>query len=390
MGQDVFEFVTSEIDRDILSKFSEYILSTVLSSEPVNFSVSFKNGIVITNDSNKPQQFYVKIVNKNTNEILYDGEFLSSEVFRFNLQYYVDCAVFIYDIYGNQVHQCDVDLYKKVVGISLKTDKLEDVLSWIPYVDEFQRVKKCSVVCKSKYSSLFEKQYSDIRFVELESDVCCFAEFSIQTSSPVDASISPIDYRTVSPWEYAAKSLELNCLRIPTKMFSQAVSVGISNPIVVISTDSDLKAKCWNNSSEWQSVVDCLSKRGFSVVTFDDNVALDNTILLNESVENKINLLSQSVLYVGVNSEIAHLSIALNKPSILIDGFSGKHKIVDSNIHYVSNELVCNGCFSDKTTTFDASDWMWCPRRQNFECNKSISATDVIIKINQVLESMSI
>ena len=53
----------------------------------------------------------------------------------------------------------------------------------------------------------------------------------------------------------------------------------------------------------------------------------------------------------------------------------------------IINKEVCNSCWSNYE--FDPGDWNWCPvhkgTKRQFECSKTITGSDVIEKIRNLL-----
>ena len=85
--------------------------------------------------------------------------------------------------------------------------------------------------------------------------------------------------------------------------------------------------------------------------------------------------------FIGLGSGLSWLAWALNKPVVLISGFS--NPISEFQTPYrVFNEKVCNSCWNDLDENFDASNWLWCPRGKKFECSSQITPEMVIEKIN--------
>jgi autotransporter strand-loop-strand O-heptosyltransferase len=121
----------------------------------------------------------------------------------------------------------------------------------------------------------------------------------------------------------------------------------------------------------------------------------DITNIINKSgakdIHETINLLYNCEFFVGIGSGLSWLSWALNKPTVLVSGFS----LPESEFYTpyrVINKDVCHGCWND--CDFDKGDWNWCPRQKGtdrqFECSKQISSQMVIDKINDLIKTESI
>ncbi len=107
----------------------------------------------------------------------------------------------------------------------------------------------------------------------------------------------------------------------------------------------------------------------------------------NLPIEDIINILYHSEMYIGVSSGLAWLSWSIKNPVVLISGFSSDWTEFTLNIERIINKNVCNSCFNN--FKLDAGDWEWCPVHKNtsrqFECTKKISPKTVIEGITRRL-----
>ena len=88
--------------------------------------------------------------------------------------------------------------------------------------------------------------------------------------------------------------------------------------------------------------------------------------------------------FIGLGSGLSWLAWAVDKPVVLISGFSKKFSEFQTE-YRVINESVCNGCWNDMSCKFDRNDWFWCPRNKNFECSKEISADMVLQQVKKLI-----
>jgi autotransporter strand-loop-strand O-heptosyltransferase len=107
----------------------------------------------------------------------------------------------------------------------------------------------------------------------------------------------------------------------------------------------------------------------------------------DHSIEDIINIIHHSELYIGVSSGLAWLSWTIEKPVIMISGFSSDWTEFTSKIQRIINKNVCNSCFNN--FKLDAGDWEWCPIHKNtarqFECTRKILPETVIEGITHSL-----
>jgi len=108
----------------------------------------------------------------------------------------------------------------------------------------------------------------------------------------------------------------------------------------------------------------------------------------DKPIEETITNIAHCDFFIGLSAGPSWLAWALQRPVILISGYSAKWAEFETKIQRVINEKVCHGCFNDSTQKFDRGDWHWCPRQKGtdrqFECSKQITSDmvkDAIYKI---------
>jgi autotransporter strand-loop-strand O-heptosyltransferase len=177
----------------------------------------------------------------------------------------------------------------------------------------------------------------------------------------------------------------------------------IKEKYVCISPHASAGAKYWQHPTGWQDIIDYLNNKGYKVVQISKekhNDDWENRKLPlgkpfkniidktgNVPMDNIINLIHHSELYIGVSSGLAWLSWALKKQVVMISGFSSDWTEFTINIERIINKDVCNSCFNN--FKLDASDWDWCPVHKDtsrqFECTKKILPETVIEGITRSL-----
>jgi autotransporter strand-loop-strand O-heptosyltransferase len=87
-----------------------------------------------------------------------------------------------------------------------------------------------------------------------------------------------------------------------------------------------------------------------------------------------------SQFFIGLSSGLSWLAWALNVPVVMIANFTEDNH--EFECIRVTNKNVCHGCWNSSKYRFDKGDWNWCPVHKGtdrmFECQKSITASDVI------------
>jgi autotransporter strand-loop-strand O-heptosyltransferase len=104
---------------------------------------------------------------------------------------------------------------------------------------------------------------------------------------------------------------------------------------------------------------------------------------LPSSLEEVANWIRYSEYFIGISSGLSWLAWSVDVPVVLISGFTPEIcEFTDKTLRII-NKSVCNSCW--EWDHFDKNNWHWCPAhagtKRQFECTKSITATDVINKI---------
>lgn len=287
--------------------------------------------------------------------------------------------------------------------ISILSDALGDTLAWIPYVEEFRKQNNVHVSCCTHWNHLFIKSYPDIQFIEPSVrdansaeirlnfnviDLACF--FSLKHGiREVDFYVHPHDYKNQPLQKLAADLLGLNFSEIRPKIDYTLQPNPISVKYVCIATHSTAQCKYWNNPIGWQVLVNYLNSVGYKVLLiskepdgYNGNKNPAGVIQIqNKSLQEIMNYLYHADFFIGLGSGLSWLNWALEKPTVLISGFSKPYTEMQDCIRvFVPDENhICNGCAND--FLFDTDDWNWCPRNRNFECTRSITPQMVIDKI---------
>lgn len=394
MGRELFDFSSNDIDKSSLFLFSDYIVKNNTEINKLSFATSFVDGCKITADNNgsKPQPLYIKIVDKDTDKIIKEDNFISSEPYYFEKKYFINYEILIFNSNGQKIYQYNLDLKRKWVLINIDTDSLAETLAWIPYVEEFRKKHDCDIICVTGWHSLFVKTYPNIKFIDVNTALDTsniFASYKINLTTPTNLNEIPVDYRSISSQQVSSKILGVIHQEIKPKVYVDESEPVIVGEYIVITTTSNSKAGLWNSVGGWQTVIDYLISKNIKVVLLqtEKDSRLKNTINMsgNKDIQKTLNVIKHSKLFIGTSCGMSWLSWSLNRPVITINGFKDpKTDFVEGN-NRIINYSVCNSCWNDKKYTFDRTDWFWCPRKKNFECSSMIDPTSVINKINEII-----
>ena len=104
-------------------------------------------------------------------------------------------------------------------------------------------------------------------------------------------------------------------------------------------------------------------------------------------IQNVMQELKNSKMFIGLGSGLSWLSWALNVPTMIISGFSDPTSEMQDCIRITAPVGSCSGCFN--RVRLDAGDWHWCPDHKNtprqYECSKNITPEMVIAELEKVL-----
>jgi len=285
------------------------------------------------------------------------------------------------------------DLKNKNVLISFDSKSLGDTIAWIPQIEVFRQKHNCNILLSTFWNYLFEGSeiYKNIKFINPGTTVDnLYASYAIGTYEN-DKNRNPINWRLNSLQKVCSDILGLEYKEIIPELAFKPKARSIQEKYITISEWSTFQCKHWNYAGGWQTIIDFLNDNGWKVVVISkEKTNLKNIVnRTNRSIEDTINTIYYSDLYMGVSSGPAWLAWALKVPVVMISGYS-KEWAEFSNCERIINKNVCNGCFNDINNTFDKGDWNWCPRHKNtprqFECTKYIYPSVVIESVKNILK----
>jgi len=273
----------------------------------------------------------------------------------------------------------------KRVFISYESKSLGDSIAWIPYCLEFQEKYKCEVVVSTFLNFLFEKAYPKLKFVGrgvVVNDIVAMVElgwFYDDTKEPENPATIPLQ-------KAATNILALEFKEIKADVHYEIKERPISQQYVCISIHSTSGLKYWTREG-WQDVINYLTKNGIQVIEISkEHCDFENvTNLEDTSLENAMNYIHHSELFIGLSSGLSWLSWAMGKKVIMISNFTNKEHEFTSNCVRIINESVCHGCWNNPMFKFDKGNWQYCPEHEDtsrhFECHRSITSDMVIEKL---------
>jgi autotransporter strand-loop-strand O-heptosyltransferase len=379
--------------KNELNDVYDQTLMNVKQHQSAKITIDYCDGAYISINGGDPSTKYdFDFVDENTGTSLFGGTLKSNEWSRCFVKRFIPYNIKISS--GSKlILDSKLDLKNKNVLICLDTRSLGDCIAWFPYVEEFRKKHGCNITCATNWSTLFQDNYPDIKFCGLEWHGDFYAVYRIGCYP--DKYRSFYTYKEVTLQKLSSSILGLDHTDIKPKISVRNKNRLVEDRYVCFATHSTSQAKFWNNPTGWQEMCDYLNSIGLKPMLIQLEEKNDITNIINKSgakdIHETINLLYNCEFFVGIGSGLSWLSWALNKPTVLVSGFS----LPESEFYTpyrVINKDVCHGCWND--CDFDKGDWNWCPRQKGtdrqFECSIQISSQMVIDKINDLIKTESI
>ena len=279
-------------------------------------------------------------------------------------------------------YEYTLDYTGKRVYIAFDSKSLGDTIAWMPYVLEFKKKHNCHVIVSTHKNFLFESVYPELEFIEPGQKADnILGMYSIGWFYNLDK--EPALCNTVKLQEAASNILGLEFQEIrPRIAFTPGNN--LYGKYVTIATNSTSGCKFWTKDG-WQLVINFLHEKGYKVINvsqernpFDNCEQIEDT-----SMENTMNIIHHSHLFIGLSSGLSWLAWAMNKKVVMISNFTDKdHEFSCIRIY---REDICHGCWNKGDNRFDPGDWDWCPEHKgtarHFECHREITASQVIFAL---------
>ena len=312
-------------------------------------------------------------------KLVYENTIGSNCWVKLNRQYYTKWHSKVY-MDGKLIHDNVLDLEGKRVYIALSSKSLGDTIAWAPYALEFQKKHKCKVIMSTFLNKILD--IPEIELVEPGTVVPnIYAQYNIGWF--YDSNKEPVLPNTIKLQEAATKILGLDFEEIRPKLRYEAEITLPTQKYVTIATNSTSGCKFWTKGG-WQGVINYLVGKGYKVinVSLEEN-AFDNCEqIINTDIYRTMALIDHSDFFIGLGSGVSWLAWALGKEVIMINNFAEEDH--EFECIRITNKNVCNGCWNNQNFKFDKS-WEFCPIYKNtprqFECQRSITADDVINKL---------
>lgn len=366
------------------------------------FLVSFHDGVKVEILGSDEKKYVVDFIDKDSGSLIYRSDINNNMWCAPSRKFFTNWEVNIYEKIADKklvlVYSESLSLKGKKVKVNLETSSLGDLLAYVPVVDAFQKKHQCEVDCTVLNKDLLASMRPNYPNLKLVDDTCSndgyYARYEVGYF--------------MEGWEdrIGENPRNLKLTHVPSKILGMEhredrPKLSFPNVIepykkyVCIATQSTSQCKYWNNKDGWKTLIKFLNSKGYEVWCIDKHHTFGNKIMNSVPegaidktgdfpLEYRMSQILNAKFFIGLGSGLSWLAWALNKPVVLISGFS-KPFAEFSTPYRIINEKVCNGCWNDPAQTFDKSNWMWCPQNKDFECTKTITAEQVIEKINNLL-----
>ena len=283
-------------------------------------------------------------------------------------------------------YEYTLDYTDKRVYIAFDSKSLGDSIAWMPYVLEFQKKHNCQVIVSTFKNFLFKDVYPELEFIEpgeVASNI--YGQYNIGWFYNEDK--EPALCNTVKLQEAATNILGLDYQELKPRIAFTPRN-NLYGKYVTIATNSTSGCKFWQKE-EWQLVINYIHEKGYQVINVSkEKNPFDNCIQIEDtSMENTMNVIHHSHLFIGLSSGLSWLAWALDKKVVMISNFTAADH--EFSCIRITNTNVCHGCWNKAEYKFDAGDWNWCPEHKGtdrqWECHKKIKASDVVIPLLALL-----
>lgn len=384
----LFKSEATQLVEDELYHINDSYIKDGLNVEFINHYI---NGayLEIKGDDSNDEEYTVQFIDNN-DTILFENKIKVNHWVKTSRQYFTKWKTNVYDSNKELIYSNTLNLKDKRVLISLDSKSLGDTIAWLPYVEEFRTLHKCHVICSTFKNFLFEETYPNIEFVPKGKVVQNItAQYNIgwyydNFKEPILPNVIPLQ-KTCT-----------NILGLPYNEIKPNINFKPKNKpyegkYITIATESTAGLKLWNHPTGWETLCGELKKMGYKVINISNegNRIRGAIELKDKSLENTMNVIHHSDLFIGLSSGLSWLSWALGKHVVMISNFTNYDHEFMTNCTRITNTNVCHGCWNNPMFKFDKGDWNWCPEHKDterhFECHKSITPDMVINTIKPLL-----
>jgi autotransporter strand-loop-strand O-heptosyltransferase len=357
-----------------------------IKNQPVDIYQSFINNPYTEIKGPSDSKFTVEYFDEN-NTCIYRNIIKSNSWVKLNREWYTKWNIKIWEN-DELISNTTLDYTGKCVFIAFDSASLGDTIAWMPYCLEFKKKHNCNVIVSTFKNFLFKDVYPELQFINPgEAANNIYGMYKVGWFYNLDK--EPTLPNTIPLQKAATNILGLDYQEIRPRL-SFTPDNNLYGKYVTIATNSTAGCKFWTKEG-WQEVINFLYEKGYSIVNVSkEKNPFNNCIQIEDvSIENTMNVIHHSHLFIGLSSGLSWLAWALEKHVVMISNFTEANHEFTTNCTRITNTNVCHGCWNNPLFKFDKGDWDWCPEHKGtdrqFECHRSITAANVINAINHLL-----
>lgn len=270
--------------------------------------------------SGDEEVYDVQFINQENDRVVFSGECKPGNTIMGSRQWFTNWKIRIVTKAGKVVF---VDFYNaegKVVFIKIDAYALGDNIAWMPYVEEFRKKHKCTIICSSFFNDMFKGAYPNILFVKPNTHIeNVYAQYYVGANEDDNFNYSPINSKKAPLQVVASRILGLEDKEVVAKV--RPLSNKAKKKYVCISEHASDAKKHWKEEQGWQKVVDHINSLGYEVcVISKEPTELNNVTNLTGgySLQDRIEQINGSSLFIGVSSGLSWLAWATKTQVMMI------------------------------------------------------------------------
>lgn len=113
------------------------------------------------------EKYFVKFINKKNGNTVFSENLRQHTWAICFFQDYVDWKVEVFNRNKEKIFYYNFNLKGKTVLIEMDNNNIDEVISWMGYVEQFQKKYKCKTVCLSYHSDMLKNKYRDIEIFDI-------------------------------------------------------------------------------------------------------------------------------------------------------------------------------------------------------------------------------
>ena len=336
--------------------------------------------------------YKVEFIDNDSNDLIFQTTITAGQWAKTSVRYFKDVKIVVSK--NNEIvdtHEFNAEGKKALIRLDSKS--FGDTIAWFPYCVEFKKKHKCDLFVSTFHNYLFQKEYPEIKFIKASENKNVYAEYRIGVYEDKDSKQKNlVDWRTIPLQKIASDILGLEYEEIKPRIDTTGAykKKNQVQKYICISEHSTAVCKYWHHPNAWQTLVNLLNAKGYTVVCISkERTALKNVVIATENpIQITMGILANCEMYIGLASGLAWLSWALGKKTVVISGFSEPFVEMQDCIR-IEGQGDCTGCLNDIFIPHRSWD-EGCFHDRNFQCTRLITPEMVMEKIVENTESFNI